>query len=415
MSEVPISTIAEINPPVRLPAGVAGEDLVSFIPMADVSDSGQWTHKQARKLCVVRAGFTSFEEGDVLLAKITPCLENGKGAHAVGLQRGVGFGTTEFHVLRAKPGHEARFVFHVTQSRRFRHAAEGQMVGSAGQKRVPRKFFDEFRVINVDRVEEARIAQILDTLDTAIHETAAIVTKLKVVKQGMLHDLLTLGIDAKGELRGARPSSIPLQPLSRLAHINPKTVVSLPQNADVSFVPMVATNESGEIVNAELRRWGAVASGMTLFEDGDVLVAKITPCFQNGKGGLARNLCNSVGFGSTEFHVLRSKPNCHPSFLHYWTITPQFRSQGERYMTGTAGQRRVTAEFFDNFLVPVFSFEEQLEIVRILDAQNRSIELESSTLQKLKEQRVGLEDDLLAGRVRVTPLLPDALQEEGGA
>src|SRR5690606_15758042 len=110
---------------------------VPFIPMTDVSESGRWTFKQSRPLKSVTAGFTAFEEGDVLVAKITPCLENGKGVHAVGLENGIGFGSTEFHVLRARMGNEPRFVFHLSQWRRFRRAAESQMVGSAGQQRVP--------------------------------------------------------------------------------------------------------------------------------------------------------------------------------------------------------------------------------------------------------------------------------------
>ncbi len=254
-------------------------------------------------------------------------------------------------------------------------------------------------------IDQQKISEILDTLDEAIHQTGAIVEKLNLVRDGLLHDLLTRGIDAHGELRQALPASILLQPLSALAYINPKTAISLPTGAELSFVPMGATSESGEIVGAEPRKWGSAGSGMTFFQDDDVLVAKITPCFENGKGGLARDLKNGFGFGSTEFHVLRSKPGNHPSFIHYWTTSPSFRSQGESYMTGTAGQRRVTAEFFDKFLVPAFRLEEQTLIAKILDAQTSRINVEVAQLRKLRAQKSGLMDDLLAGRVRVTPLL----------
>jgi len=253
--------------------------------------------------------------------------------------------------------------------------------------------------------EQNDFVRIFNTLDGAIRKTEAIVDKLKQVKQGLLHDLLTRGVDANGELRGQLPASIPFQPLSALAYINPKTTVRLPADAEVSFVPMGATSESGEIVGAELKKWGSVGSGMTLFQEDDVLVAKITPCFENGKGGLAQGLKNGFGFGSTEFHVLRGKPDTHPGFIHYWTISPYFRSQGESHMTGTAGQRRVTTEFFDKFLVPAFGFGEQMLIAKILDAQTNRINAELVELQKLKAQKAGLMEDLLTGRVRVTPLL----------
>jgi len=179
MSETALSTIAEINPGVRIPKDITGSDEVSFIPMSDVSESGDWTTHQTRPLRSVTAGFTAFEEGDVLVAKITPCLENGKGAHARALRNGIGFGSTEFHVLRARQGVEPRFVFHVTQSQRFRQAAERQMVGSAGQQRVQRQFFDEFLIRDFSSEEQIGISQILDTLDTAICETEALIDKLK--------------------------------------------------------------------------------------------------------------------------------------------------------------------------------------------------------------------------------------------
>ncbi|OLE51313.1 MAG: hypothetical protein AUG51_23610 [Acidobacteria bacterium 13_1_20CM_3_53_8] len=131
-----ITDLADINPPVSVD-GLSPDSSVSFIPMADVSDKGQWTNRQTRKLCEVRSGYTAFKEGDVLLAKITPCMENGKGCHAVGLENSVGFGSTEFHVLRAKSDVDARFVFHWSQSEMLRRQAEAKMIGSAGQQRVP--------------------------------------------------------------------------------------------------------------------------------------------------------------------------------------------------------------------------------------------------------------------------------------
>ena len=87
MSETALAAIAEINPGVRIPREIASSDEVSFIPMSDVSESGDWITQQTRQLRSVTTGFTAFEEGDVLVAKITPCLENGKGAHAQGLLR----------------------------------------------------------------------------------------------------------------------------------------------------------------------------------------------------------------------------------------------------------------------------------------------------------------------------------------
>ena len=118
----PISELAYINPG-RVPIAGGPETSVSFIPMADVSESGEWTNHKVRRLREVSSGYTAFAEGDVLFAKITPCMENGKGAHALGLINGVGFGTTEFHVVRAREG--------ISDSRYLRRGLQQTREGTA--------------------------------------------------------------------------------------------------------------------------------------------------------------------------------------------------------------------------------------------------------------------------------------------
>ncbi len=197
---VPLSTLAAINPSTDL-SGLSADSAVSFIPMSDATEGGDWLQRQERPLAMVRKGYTPFAEGDVLFAKITPCMENGKGAHALALASGVGFGSTEFHVLRAKDGTEPRFLYHWSLSNTLRRKAEAFMTGSAGQQRVAAEFFDHFGVPALPPPEQRRIAEILDTLDTAIRKTEEVIAKLQQMKQGLLHDLLTRGIDENGELR----------------------------------------------------------------------------------------------------------------------------------------------------------------------------------------------------------------------
>jgi type I restriction enzyme S subunit len=205
MSKVPFSAIAKVNPSrnsIRVPLDTP----VSFIPMEDVSESGQWYRHRYRQLKDVQSGFTAFSENDVLFAKITPCMENGKGCIANGLINGIGFGSTEFHVLRAINGNDPRFVFHWAQSRELRLKAEAFMIGSAGQQRVQASFFEKFEVPAFSPDEQRRIALILDTADLAISKTEAVIAKLENMKTGLLHDLLTRGIDENGELRDIHSS-----------------------------------------------------------------------------------------------------------------------------------------------------------------------------------------------------------------
>ena len=108
---------------------------------------------------------------------------------------------------------------------------------------------------------------------------------------------------------------------------------------------MEAIGEDGSLDLSAVRDRAAVEKGYTLFFDGDVIVAKITPCFENGKGALAAGLFGGLAYGTTELHVLSPGPDLDGRFLYYVTMSDEFRTQGEAAMKGAAGQKRVPDEF----------------------------------------------------------------------
>ncbi|VTT09318.1 restriction endonuclease subunit S [Streptococcus oralis] len=120
-------------------------------------------------------------------------------------------------------------------------------------------------------------------------------------------------------------------------------------NGDVSFIPMANVSENGKINLSINRNIDDVRKGFTFFKDNDVIVAKITPCFENGKGAPLFGLLNGIGFGSTEFHVLRPKNTVNTVWLYHVTMLSEFRLEGERKMTGSGGQRRIPKDFISNF------------------------------------------------------------------
>ena len=155
-----------------------------------------------------------------------------------------------------------------------------------------------------------------------------------------------------------------LVPLGSVCLVNPKKSQDsrLVANLSVSFVPMPAVTEHGEIDATEMRTYDEVKTGFTYFAENDVLFAKITPCMENGKGAVARGLHNGIGFGSTEFHVLRPlKGVSDPRWIYTLTIFPQFRNDAANNMTGSAGQRRVPASFLESYrvAVPPIDLQEQ--------------------------------------------------------
>lgn len=156
--------VVDINPSTKATGSV--DDLVAFLAMADISEEGRIASIQQRPLAEVQKGYTIFQAGDVLLAKITPCFENGKAAFVESLPTQAGFGSTEFHVLRPTEEVDPRFLFHLVWNPNFRRLGASRMTGSAGQKRVPVAFLSEFEFSLPSLQEQRRIATILDKADS---------------------------------------------------------------------------------------------------------------------------------------------------------------------------------------------------------------------------------------------------------
>lgn len=173
--------------------------------------------------------------------------------------------------------------------------------------------------------------------------------------------------------------------------INPKKSNDMRLCSDlrISFVPMPSVSENGEIDTSEIKTYDEVKAGFTYFAEMDVLFAKITPCMENGKGAIAKGLCNGVGFGSTEFHVLRPIENkSNPYWLYAVTSFSQFRMDAASNMTGSAGQRRVPASFLDSYRVTLPPIELQNQFatfVEQVDKQKLTIQASLDKLELLKK------------------------------
>ena len=180
-------------------------------------------------------------------------------------------------------------------------------------------------------------------------------------------------------------SSLSWEELENLCTINPKNK-DLPDDMEVSFIPMQNVSENGEVQANEIRTVKEVKKGFTYFENGDVLFAKITPCMENGKGGIAQGLKNGIGFGSTEFHVLHPDPQkVNSEWLYYLTSWPEFREKCARNMTGSAGQKRVPKSFLAHYKVHLPSLDEQRRIAAVLDKVSDLIAKRREQLDKLDE------------------------------
>jgi len=143
----------------------------------------------------------------------------------------------------------------------------------------------------------------------------------------------------------------------------------LPADAPVTFVPMPAVDaDQGAITNPVIRPYLEVRNGFTSFRDGDVIMAKITPCMENGKAAIIQGMKNGIGFGSTEFHVLRSKGLILPQYLYYFIRQVSFRKEAEEHFTGSVGQKRVPTDFIKTAVIPLPPLAEQHRIVARVEA-----------------------------------------------
>lgn len=159
--------------------------------------------------------------------------------------------------------------------------------------------------------------------------------------------------------------------------INPKKseVSDLDSDTLVSFIPMEDIDEHNiKVTPKRERKIGEVYKGYTYFKDNDVLVAKVTPCFENGKGGIVRNLTNGIGFGTSELYVLRATEKVNPEYM-YWILNREdFIQKGVERMTGTGGLQRVPSDFVANYQIPLPPLEVQRQIVDEIAAHQRIID-----------------------------------------
>ncbi|MER9297810.1 restriction endonuclease subunit S [Mesorhizobium sp. M0621] len=273
MHVVRLDEVCEINP--RMPKTVSDDDTVSFLPMAAVSEDGQIDFEEERPVREVRKGYTYFERDDVLMAKITPCFENGKATRTSSLANRLGFGSTEFHVLRAGPEVDPAYLFYLIWNAKFRELGANNMTGSAGQKRVPADFLKRLEIPLPPLSEQRRIAAILDKADALRRKRKRAVELLDSLTQSIFLEMF--GEEPEQLSRWGEPV-----PLSEVANIgsgitkgrklNGSSTRQVPYLAVVNVQDRrldLSTVKFIEATNAEIARYRLELNDLLLTEGGD--------------------------------------------------------------------------------------------------------------------------------------------------
>ena len=287
------------------------------------------------------------EDGDILISVRAPI-----GAMNMAVERCcIGRGLAALTPIRNKCS--KKFLYYALQSKVDSLIAQG--TGSTF-KAIGKKVLETTCIPAYSTIEQEQIAETIGHIDNTIAARRNQLALLDQLVKSRFIELFGMpGTDAFGW---------GLVPLGSTCNINPKKSLDsrLVSGAMVSFVPMPAVTEHGEIDATAIKEYDEVKTGFTYFVENDVLFAKITPCMENGKGAVAKGLHNGIGFGSTEFHVLRPiSGKTDPYWIYTLTAFSQFRMDAASNMTGSAGQRRVPASFLENYRVslPPIALQEQ--------------------------------------------------------
>ncbi|MBO7827386.1 restriction endonuclease subunit S [Burkholderia pseudomallei] len=266
---------------------------------------------------------------------------------------------------------------------------------------------EQDQIVAYLRAQDAHIARFIK----AKRDLIALLTEQK---QTIIEGTVTRGFDAATEKRDSGIDWIPSIPvhwetckLKHIAIFNPSRLESIAlrlSDESVSFLPMECITPDGKLENVESRKASEVWEGYTYFRRNDVVMAKITPCFENGKGGVLDVLPTEIGFGTTEFIVLRAAArHVRPAFLAKLLSLKTFRTLGADAMTGAAGQQRVPLDFVKNFRVALPPLDEQDRILSALQSataeQDAAIDRIRKEIDLIREYRERLIADAVTGHV----------------
>lgn len=332
--------LATINPKTTL---VKGQEY-PFVAMEDVAPGYRYVQApKHRKL----TGGAKFEPGDTLLARITPCLQNGKIAQYDPEGR-PGFGSTEFIVLRANPGvADPGFIYYLATSETVREPAVLSMAGASGRQRADANVVGETLVPAPQLDIQRQIVRVLGAYDDLIEVNQRRIAVLEEMTRGLFTEWFIHlrfpgyeNVVIEETLEGRLPQGWSWGTARDLVLFDPRT--SIPREGEKPFIPMGLLDTSTSLIAGTEFRSGNSGSK---FQNGDTLFARITPCLENGKTGLVRNLPGpaGTGFGSTEFIVMRGE-TVGPAFTYCLSRFPGFREHARQSMSGASGRQRARSD-----------------------------------------------------------------------
>lgn len=384
--------------------------------MEAVGEYGDLDLERTRPLSEVLDGYTYFRDGDVVVAKITPCFENGKGALAADLSNGIAFGTTELHVLRALDELDGRYLFYLTVSHRLRRLGESTMYGAGGQKRVSADFIREYRFEPPPLPTQRAIAAFLDC------ETASI--NALIEKKHSLLDLLDekrTALIARGVTRGLDPD-VPMKDsgvewlgeipahwkLGKMKQLVPNVTVGIVVTPAKYYVEegvpcLRSLNISGGAIDLTdlvfISEEANALHSKSMIYEGDVVVVR------TGRAGAAAIIPATLdGCNCIDLLIIRRSEFLVSEFVYYYLNSEPAKFQAEAQSVG-AIQAHYNTSTLGELVVPVPPKAEQVAIADFLfreaNAVDRLIQSSHHAISLLGEFRTALISAAVSGQIDV--------------
>lgn len=385
-----------------------GMSEATFLPMGAIGEEGQLDTSQTRPLDQVQSGYSRFRDGDVVIAKITPCFENGKGALIQGMLNGVGFGTTELHVLTPSAHLDGKYLYYVTVDPRFRRFGTATMTGTAGQQRLPDDFVRDFKVKVPSLTEQSAIVDYLDhetvQLDTLVDKQERVLALLWERRQALVAKAVTRGVESGTILRdsgipwlGDIPERWRTERSKWLfKERDERSVTGDEELLTVSHLTGV-TPRSEKDVNMFR---AATNEGYKISRSGDLVINTMWAWM--GAMGVARQ----DGIVSPAYNVYEPAACLDPGYVDVLVRLPGFAREVTRYSTGVWSSRlRLYPEGFFAISIPVPPLREQRNIVACVEDETRKLDklyvATKRTIDLLKERRGALISEAVSGLLHV--------------
>ncbi len=397
--------------PLRRVFDLVTEKAISDVFPVALENISSWTAEYIPTESTFEAEGIGFQKGDVLFGKLRPYLAKALLADQSGEAVG------DIHVLRPVQGIDGRFAIYQILERNFISIIDGSTYG-AKMPRVGWAFLAAMPWVLPPNAEQRTIADFLDRetgkIDLIIHKQERLIALLGEKRQAVISHAVTKGLDPSVPMQdsgiewiGQVPKHWRLSRLRFIAKLNPsKSEIGEQPELNVSFLPMEAIGDDGTLMLNQTRPVSEVFTGYTYFRDNDVTIAKITPCFENGKGAVMRNLCSGLGFGTTELIVVRPETTKVLSQYLYWLFrSTQFRRIGEGHMYGAGGQKRVPDDFVRDYYLGVPGLPEQGKICEFLEEELSKIDVLNTKAQQsiglIRERRAALISAAVTGKIDV--------------